>query len=185
MCVWPITTMDDIITCDSTSNYYEIHVIDKDAVETFGGLAIYNVGLSKQKFDETIEKIKTSKYKSFERQLKEYIHQDLFYEIYDNEIHVYKKAASFLQNKSGFLISGYNKTKQSVVNFPSTTSIFSIRYVKKKISRISNRVFINFEVSMDANDDVTYAIYINYNHDDNVDLVVANRDLANVLKILR
>jgi len=175
-----------LITCQHTNNYFEFVLLPNSHTQKHDTFDVYDYSFTKDAFYNVMDKFKNTKYKPFEKQHKEYIYEDLCLENYDNkELKLYKKHLVSCKHMKDFVVLGYNRTKQSVVNFPSTLSIASTRYVKRLIFRISNRVYVNFETSIpESMDTITYCIYVNYNHDENVDLIAINRDLQNALMIV-
>jgi hypothetical protein len=153
-------------------NYYEIVLMDDDK---------YDLGQSK--FSKILAKMIQTEYKHFSRQYKEYIIDDKVIHNFNNEE---TKVSQIIPidffDKKTYRIIGYQKTKLTPLNYPSTTYIYNTSYIKKLIFRISNRIYINFEIAL--SDSKTYKIYINYNHDHNVDNTVITKSLTDILTLL-
>lgn len=85
----------------------------------------------------------------------------------------------------GMVVLYYTKEKKPYHAFPSTTSINRVWYTKKLVFRIHNRMYLNFEIQRDANDNSCIRkAYINYNHDSNVDQKVIEQYLVGTLDML-
>lgn len=163
---------------NNACNYYEIVIMDKNK---------YDIGY--ERFFGTLAKMAFTDYKYFEKQYKQYIvlgDDNIFCHNYENEeLKIFKNTPVLVEEGDGFKTYGYSKTKLTVLNYPSTTHIFDISYVKRLTFRVSNRVYINFEISFSPDDEKkTYRVYVNYNHDNNVDMKIVNKSLNEVLKAL-
>lgn len=169
------------------ANYYEIIVADKKEILT-DTIIKFNVGLSEKNFYEIMSKIDGKKYKYFQREYKEYFHKDLICQCFINDdVKVQRKTPINIdENIDKNIIIAYNKNKLTLVNFPSTKNLHKISYVKKLIFRVSNRIYINFKISVDAQTkNKNYIIYINYNHDDNVDFNITSTNIKEILEMLK
>lgn len=168
------------------ANYYEIFISNKNEVLT-DTIMKFNIGLSEKQFYDIMYKIDGKKYKYFQREYKEYFHKDLICQCFTNdEVKVHRKNPINIDdaNEKNIIIC-YNKDKLTLVNFPSTKNLHKINYVKKLIFRVSNRIYINFKISMDSETkSKTYVIYVNYNHDDNVDFNITSTNITEIFKIL-
>lgn len=176
----------------SGSNYYELFISEgKNILNSASEDIEYNIGLSEQKFYDIMNKIDTKKnIKYFQREYKEYILNDLVCHCFTNdEVKVMKKiplSISELNNTPNFIQVAYNKSKLTLVNFDSTKNLHRISYIKKLIFRVSNRIYINFEISIDSKTkNKIYSVYINYNHDDNVDINITNKCINDVIDMLQ
>jgi hypothetical protein len=152
----------------------------------------YNIGISEQKFYEIMNKIDMKKnIKYFQREYKEYILKDLVCQRFINdEVKVIRKiplnVSELNTNVNNFIQVSYNKTKLTLVNFDSIKNLHKVSYIKKLIFRISNRIYINFEISIDSKTkNKNYLVYINYNHDDNVDFNITNRCINDIIDMLQ
>jgi hypothetical protein len=158
------------------SNYIELKLYKKKCTEN-----VYDINFSKEEFYNIMNRLK---YKCFQKDCKQYVSGNLIYENFNNEdVKVYKTEVKNIIIKNHYIISFYNKSKLSVLNFESSKNINDINYIRKLIFRVSNRIYINFEIKK-KNNNLVYNIYINYNHDDTVDLSLINDSLENILKTL-
>ena len=158
------------------SNYVEIKLYKKKIGEN-----IYDINYTKDEFYNIMNRLK---YKCFQKDCKQYVSGNLIYENFNNEdVKVYKTEIKNIKINSEYIISFYNKSKLTVLNFESSKNINDINYIRKLIFRVSNRVYINFEIKK-KNNNLVYNIYINYNHDDTVDLSLINDSLQNIIKTL-
>jgi uncharacterized protein YqgV (UPF0045/DUF77 family) len=133
-------------------------------------------------FTRLLRNMKKINLHGFQRQFKEYTYRNLYYEHTHGDktnIHLYKKEVrdinTSLSNQLYVMVSQRDKIAYHI--FPSTNQIPSISYVSKATFKVNNRVFINFECKKyqeDCSDgdtpNVYNKIYINYNHDENVDI---------------
>jgi hypothetical protein len=156
-------------------NYYEIVLLSNDNKYDFG----------QSGFSKVLAKMSQTTYKHFEKNYKEYIIEDIIVHNYNNEeTKVFRNSAKDVIENKDHIIIGFQKTKLTPLNYPSTTYIYNISYVKKLIFRISNRIYINFEINLDKDSYKTYKIYINYNHDNNVDMSQILSQLDELMKLL-
>lgn len=157
-------------------NYYE-YVLTSD-------ISKYDMG--KKTFFDILTKMALENHKCFEKKYKEYIvSNNITCHNYENkDIKIYTNKALYIENKDKYIIIGYNKTKQTILNYPSTNNIYVTNYIKKLIFRVTNRIYINFEICLQENKKKLYKIYINYNHDNNVDTKIINQNIDDLLKII-
>lgn len=131
--------------------------------------------ISDKIFFRLMTDIKTSGYNCFQKHYKEYVYRNLFYENNEkNQIKIHKKSLMNnvdIKHKTMKMLI-FNKEKQPYNVFPASRMLHSICYVSRVTFKINNRVYINFEKrKYEGNSDVAFnKVYINYNHDDNVDL---------------
>lgn len=130
-------------------------------------------GFGEEEFYNALQKLKKTNHKYFQKEYKQYVIQNLFYENYDNqEVIVYEKNAVKVNREDPkWLEIHYSRNKLSMINLNSTRNVSSTNYVKKLIFRITNRIYINFEIKKNVETSTTSRyIYINYNHDQGVDM---------------
>jgi len=166
-------------------------------VEFIRGLVSYEAdeGLvlttpSKQDYNKLMMRC-TNYYKNakvFERQYKQFVHHNIFYNIVKatGEVTVYSLTPICrldVMNISNILPMCFEKKKLSILNFTSTMNYDNIIEISKTIFRISNRIYVNFEEHTSCDGSTTYHAYVNYNHDKNVDWDTINQDLQKVIKI--
>jgi hypothetical protein len=218
----------------SNANYYELFFCQGEKILNSDNNDLeLNIGLSEKRFYEILYRIDPTQNKNlkyFQREYKEYILKDIECHCFVNdEVKVMKKKPLCVTKNSNnnFVQIAYNKTKLTLVNFDSTKNLHKISYVKKLIFRVSNRIYINFEISiapklaspsslcsqnqetletleknpmkcerserhvvaMGAIDSETkkknYKIYINYNHDDNVDINISNKSIDEIITMIK
>lgn len=175
-----------MIPTNNNSNYYEIYLtpqlkqnnLDKESIE-------FTLDVSKENFDnmlQTISKANTD-YKFFQKEYKEYKYNEVTVHNYKNtETRVFKFTPQIIyKNNNAFLI-GYQRNKLTFLSVPSTTNIYEISYIKKLIFRVNNRIFINFQCSY-VDNIKKYTVYINYNHESNIDPESINNAITNIFKI--
>jgi len=174
------------------ANYYELFVYqDENVLNSENDDKQFGIGLSEKQFYEVLNKINATHkgFKYFQREYKEYVLKNLVCQCFTNdEVKVMKKKSldvSPLADEK-FIQVAYNKTKLTLVNFDSTKNLHQISYIKKLIFRVSNRIYINFEISIDSKTKTkSYMIYINYNHDDNVDFSVTEKSIKELISMLK
>ena len=126
-----------------------------------------------------------------QRHFKEYIYRNLVYEINDqHQIQVFKKRCGYQANvpDSNVHVFVYHREKQAYHSFPSTTMIHSVSYVDRATFKINNRLFLNFEKKIyenNKNNETFYKIFINYNHDNNVDISTMQSSLQHLTNRLQ
>ena len=154
-------------------NYYEIIFMNAD---------LYSLGQSA--FAKLLANMTATNYKSFEKQYKEYIIDDIIVQNYNNqETKILRLTPKDIIDRITYRIIGYQKSKLTALNHPSTTYIYNTLYIKKLTFRISNRIYINFEIALDKDEEKTYKVYINYNHDTNVDMSVITEQLKGLMHL--
>lgn len=165
------------ITLIPDANYYEIYFVDRCSNNE-----IYN----KSDFYTILGKVKDMSYKFFKKQYKQYIHENVIVHNYDNdEIKVQKKVLLDKIYITNTLTLAYQKTKQSMLNVSSTKNIYDIKYIKKLTFRVNNWIYINFEISFSHDmETLDHTVYINYNHDDKVDMELINTTLKDLCEKL-
>ena len=144
-------------------------------------------------FYDIMNRLSNENYKYFQKEYKQYISENMYYQNLNNEeVSVFKSECKQLDEYPNYMIAHNIRTKLTLMNFASSIKINSISYVRKLIFRITNRIFINFEIKKKCyidnnklNYKLNYLIYINYNHDVAVDIEVINKELLYILNILR
>lgn len=147
-------------------------------------------------FIQLMKNMKKANLHGFQKHYKEYVYRNLYYEHSQTEttnIHLYKKEIKVIECglHDSLCVMASQRDKISYHIFPSTNKIPSVAYVSKATFKINNRIFINFEskkyTSTIDEEDVgeTYnKIYINYNHDENVDVQKSVENIDKALKAL-
>ena len=163
-----------MIPFESQSNYYEIFLNHDILRDSNPGMQEFKVAMSEDKFKMMLSQMAQANilntYKFFQKEYKEYIYSDVIVHNYKNlETRVIRCVPQIVLHNNKSLLMGYIKSKLTFLNVPSTINIYEINYVRKLIFRVSNRIFINFQTSISEQGDKTYMVYINYNHDNNID----------------
>ncbi len=161
------------------ANYYEIYLCSGKLDN------VYTVGMSAEEFERVLKRLTNSNYRFFQKEYKEYIYGDIISQNYKNTeilVHGYKHIGT--KYFDGYLMIAYNRSKLTFLSVPSTTNIYSMNYVKKLIFRVSNRIFINFKISQAKDSEKIYEVYINYNHESNIDQEQINATLEQVFATL-
>lgn len=155
-------------------NYIEIVFIDPKNINSNCKSTNLNIAISEDYFHECMRKVKKQNFKYFQKNFKTYVacnmnlensgHQDL--KVFSKHIE------SFVVNDAGNAVTLYcHRDKKPYHAFPSTTKMHDVFYTNRLTFRISNRVYMNFDIQYYAEDATTIRkIFINYNHDQNVDL---------------
>lgn len=174
----------DIDFVDDSVNYYELVLL----AEENNSDVQWNTNFDKNTFMAIMGKLTNvgSGLKYFQKNYKEQVWTNIHYQNTDNaELKIIKKdcvSSSVYKNK--FLAQGFNRSKMSLLNIPSTSDIYTTTDVSRLTFRISNRVYINFEVHV-IEDTEYYKVYINYNHDKNVDPISVRKQLQQAISLLR
>lgn len=180
-------------TLSPGTNCIEMYIASPiNTVQKNGNHTIYNTNLDPDIFFKMLASMKkySQDVKYFQKEYKEYIVNDIVCQVYpnDNETKVFKKKTNdvIYDEKNHLVILASNKNKLTMLNFPSTKNIQQTSFSKSLIFRISNRVYLNFVISINEAlaDQKTYNIYINYNHDANVDLTLVNTSITKILNVL-
>lgn len=166
-------------------NYYEFFLCNQKDIND-SDIQSYKIGLDVDTFYEIMSKMKNVEYKCFQKEYKEYIHKDLTCQSYINDdVKVFRKTNSFVNWNEKYLIIGSTFNKLTLLNFPSTTNIQQTSYIKQQIFRINNRTYLNFKVSIDSDTkEKTYTIYLNYNHEENVDVEMINKNINEIMNLI-
>lgn len=173
-----------MIPLDSANNYFEIFLTPGIKTKEQDGLSVLEVGVSKNEFEEMMSRLTKKDYKFFQKEYKEYNYGDVLVQNYNNtETRIIRLSSNVMMKNEKLLLVGYHKSKLTFLNVPSTTNIFDINYVKRLIFRITNRVFINFQCNMAEDGTKTYMVFINYNHESNIDPEGINVTLKTILDI--
>ena len=174
--------MDEI---PSNANYVEIHILNKTSKHDDG--FIFDISLEKDVFFDLLKKMKKFNFKFFQKNFKEYVHKDVTCQCFvSDDFKVNRNKILHLNIQPSYVCIGYNRHKLSLLNFPSTKNVQQKRYVKRLIFRVSNRLYINFEVSLDSSvsNEKQYSVFINYNHDPNVDISIVTKSFNEIMNEL-
>lgn len=175
-----------MLPLESGSNYYEIYINPNLKTTSNNVLTEYDTSLSRKDFRSLLSCIAKSNLdiKHFQKEYKEYIYNGVIVHNYKNtETRIFKNTPLTVIKNNNNLIIGYQRNKLTFLNVPSTTDIFDITYVKKMIFRFNNRIFLNFQSSINEKGDKTYLVYINYNHENNIEQEGIENNLKTLLDI--
>lgn len=169
------------IDSNTNANYYEF-ILTK------------NNGSSEWTMDDMkkyMQMMTNNNYKYFQKNFKEQIWNTTYYQNYNNDdIKVIRKDVITINNTNNntnnlnILTVGYNKSKLSLLNIPSSLDFYSSYFVNRLTFRVSNRIYVNFEIKTRDNDKNFIKIYVNYNHDSNVDITQIKKQLQDVINQL-
>jgi L-rhamnose mutarotase len=142
-------------------------------------------------FFKMLNNMKNQGYSVFQKHYKELVYRNMKYENNEkSQVKIYKTSVTKQDDLSnGIKVIVQIKEKLPYHVFPSTTMLHSVAYVSKVIMKVNNRIYVNFEKRRYENQDkasnVSFnKIYINYNHDDNVDIVNMEKVLNTCIKQL-
>jgi hypothetical protein len=173
---------------ETVSNYFEIVVletsngIDKQNSKEF---ETFNTSLERDHFYSVMYKMMDSNYKYHQKQYKELIIGDVCYHNFKNEeMSIYSSSTNDIVTINKALCGiAQTRSKLSILSLPSTFNVYTENIVRKLVFRISNRIFVNFEHGM-TKDKKYYKIFINYNHEKDVDTSNVITTIKKVVDIL-
>lgn len=172
------------------ANYIEYIILPKD-ISCNASFVDYSFD-----HDHFINKMSTMVYKNakyYERKIKQYVRNDLYYEVvldHKNDIadirSYVKSCTDYEFVQPNVIKMQYTKQKKPVHAFSSSLDINDVLYIKRLTFRISNRIFVNFEIGASVAD-ITKKyrkVYINGNFDADVDHDYINTELQQYLTLL-
>lgn len=144
-----------------------------------------NTSLSRDEFYDYLRKIMQMSYKYSQKQFKELVIGNTHYYNFNNqEVQVYSETTNNvaeISNTNTYIAVAQNRSKLSILGFPSTRNIY-VENVKRRLTfRITNRIFVNFEHG-EEDGTIFYNIYLNFNHDKDVDVENAIGTIEKVLQ---
>ena len=163
-------------------NYLEINILPIAITKLD---TIVDINWDKDIFEnKLLNFINNKRYKPFEKQLEITKHNEVYliHNINDNKFYVNKTNYVSHFTKDNYIIIQYNKVNLPQITFPSTKNINDKYFLNKITFKITNRIYINFELKKKIIDNVEKIyrrIYINFNNDknDNID----NDNINNLL----
>jgi hypothetical protein len=164
------------------TNYVEIFIGN-----TNGHNHPFQIGLSDRVFYDILKRMHQKNYKFFQRVFKEYIYNDMTCQCHTNdEVKVFRLIPlEVVTDPPAYINVYYQRTKLTLLNFPSTRSIHHVQYVKQLIFRVNNRIYINFKVSVDdQKQQKTYQIFVNYNHEENLEMSPVLQTIQELLQFM-
>lgn len=166
-------------------NYNYIEYLLYDGINDDGSI---NTNMNEDMFMQILKRLTNSNYKYFGKQHKTYYHHDLVYENYNQEeIKTYSRTIQeYKIDKDKKIVTLFiNKDKIPFHMFPASTLMNAVSTVKKLVFRAHNRIYINFQLEkIDGQVNFTRKIYINYNHDENLDSAYISDILGKTIKEL-
>jgi hypothetical protein len=167
---------------DNYSNYFEIHLCNRTYNDIDDAVDIYNTSLDREQFYNLMYKMMDTNYRYHQKQYKETVIGDVCYQNYKNEeMNICNLQTNTIESITDKLfVIAQTKNKLSILSVPSTLNIYSENIIRRLIFRISNRVFVNFENGMTDNNKY-YKVFINYNHDKDVDVNVVVRHIKDAV----
>jgi len=176
------------IPFDSGANYYEIYIKPNIEINEDNEKTIIDNNLTVKQFLELLGCMKKSdanSFKYFQKEYKEYLYTDIILQNYKNtELRVFRQNFVNINSDKHYTMIGFNRSKLTFLSVPSTTNIHDMIYVKRLIFRVNNRIFVNFQISLHKDGKKTYQVFINYNHETNIDPEGVTKTLDDVMKIL-
>lgn len=169
-------------------NYLEINLISPEVtsqqIDLNKNLNITDINWNQKIFNKTLfDFMDKHKLKPFERKFRvlKHYNKNLIYSINDNKYNVNTKEYVSHINNNKYIMIKYNKDNIPPINFPSTKNIHEIYHINKIVFKITNRIYINFELKKKIINDkyeIYRRLYINLNNDKkNLD----NNDINDIL----
>ena len=174
----------DNTSTDNYSNYFEFVLCSGHESNQVNAINIYNTSFDRERFYNIMYKLMDTNYRYYQKQYKEVHIGDVCYQNYKNEeMNIYTIQTNKLESipvKLSICACAQTRNKLSILSVPSSLNIYSENIIRKLIFRVSNRVFINFENGITDNEKY-YKIFINYNHDKDVDINVSIKHINDAL----
>jgi len=153
---------------------------------------VIEYSFNEETFVEKMKKLMFKNNKYYERKIKQYLKDELYYEVIlshkdeISDIRSYTKVAHAYEfEKPNVLKVCYEKHKKPVHAFSSSYDMHDVVYTRRLTFRVSNRVFVNFETGKGVDDTSSYRkIYINANTDGNVDIDFIQSEISQYLNLL-
>jgi hypothetical protein len=174
-----------ILTVPENCNYVEIIVKpEMESMSVKPGTSLTSIPMSQ--FVRILDKIKMARY--FKKHTKCYKYGNLTYSnAFNEDIKVTAMNTLHVDNTDKDIMVCYGKKeKQPYHMFPSSKSLDSCFYSKKLVFRFHNRVYLNFETvsyipRIEDEEHTLFKVYINYNHDTNVDIESIRQCVQSIL----
>lgn len=173
----------------STFNYLEINILNKHLQLN----DIIDINWDYDKFIKLLKIIINNNNfsKPFEKQFRVMKYRELVYvtSLNDNKYNLYNLDLNDYEVKDKMIILKYRKNVLPVYQFPSTDEINDKYYLNKIVFKITNLIYLNFEIKRKSDVEKYYRVYINFNNDrKNIDrdVIIKNIELtlSNLKKIL-
>ena len=208
--LYNIFNNDEIL--DKSYNYLEINILNKnddsrnnnsndDSINNDSNDDsndhIIDLNWDNETFTKFLSKIINSKKfnKPFEKKFKviRYFNQNYIINLSDNKYNHYKLfyvKNNYIKNNIKNISSiFYKKSTLPIFQFPSTDNIHDKFFLNKIIFKITNLIYLNFEIMKKNENDIFYRVYINFNNDKHnidYDTIVKsiNKTIKNLLCLL-
>ena len=150
-------------TTDNTSNSTDICISNN----------INDINWDENTFNNTlINFINNKRYKPFEKRLKILKYNDLYLIYNINDKKYYVNSTSHIEHNinENYIWIKYKKENLPQISFPSTDKINEKYYTNKITFKITNRIYINFELKkkiVNDTEEIYRRVYINFNNDKN------------------
>lgn len=189
--------IDNILsTCKAVGgNYIEIHL--GKLPSNHSNYDVFEHSLEKDLFDRLISMLSRKYERAFEHDFMETVKGDTvlvrkfedgnIVETRVNNIQVldqwFDAIADSATNALNIMI--YDKKKVPVIMFPSTSSVHSVKYIRRLIFRINNRVYVNLqeEKFCDSLNDIYFRAYVNINYSEGIDNSDITGKVCGILKV--
>lgn len=162
----------DISNLHENCNYVEFVLKHRNGSKDKNDKDI-DISIDNAHMQQILHNLSKRNYKSFSKQFKTYIYNDITMENTDHqEIKVYQLGLVDATESNDFVTMMYSKDKLPFHAFPSTTNHDCIYYTKRLTFRIHHRVFINFDTQYyvdDVENKQINKVFVNYNHEGNMD----------------
>jgi len=149
---------------------------------------LYDTSFTKDAFMQLLSKMRKTHYPIFQKQCKRYAHADYEYLHYNDQekytVNKRKLVNHICFDTNKVVVSLLKKEAALPFMFPWSADVHDVSYISRVTFKVSNRLFLNFEVHYQDSTDAptpTYHIYLNYNHGTNVEQGTL---VPSVLKVL-
>ena len=194
---------DEIL--DKSYNYLEINILNKNNVDNVDNVDdnnssndysnddIIDLNWDNETFTKFLSKMINSKKfnKPFEKKFKviRYFNQNYIINLSDNKYNHYKLfyvKNNYIKNNIKNISSiFYKKSTLPIFQFPSTDNIHDKFFLNKIIFKITNKIYLNFEIMKKNENDIFYRVYINFNNDKhNIDYDTIVKSINETIKNL-
>lgn len=181
----------------STFNYLEIDILNNNKNKGVGNADgnadgnIIDVNWSKNDFIKFLEKLmKTNKSlglknnRPFEKQYRVLKFNNLTYikNISDNKFNLFNLSFVDKEIINNILCMKYKRENLAIFQFPSTNKMNDEFYLNKIIFKITNLIYLNFEIMKKNEIEIFYRVYINFNNDKkNIDHNLIIKNLEDII----
>lgn len=150
--------LSNLLDGDNDINVVEIVLVSKKDT-------VYESNFSQERFLELLKFVsKKYKLKYFSKKTKRYRIDNQFMEIHNDDAKVYQQSCVANVYDDQFLYLYYKRDKLPYHKFPCTRNINEIIFIQKLTFRLHNRLFLNFEIQKNMENEQIFKIYFNYNH---------------------